>query len=449
MSNNQSTLDFRDPIDIIRNWIICDGIRITGLGSIKQGALDVTDRAGGYGLLYLWYSRAVEVENMRRKHEFMKALAAGMKAEKPTLITPLGDNVLTGALFKVYIPQVLDAIRQQVASKLTYSPEVSDTIVIDFIEHVTGSRLETDVCALRHWMWQVKRGLLHLDVTGQMMLVFVGAQGKFKSKTVELMCKPLGDFYASSTVGDVFGSFAGKELIAMSAAVLFDELDGVKRTDMMTIKNTITAKTIRARPLFSNATVDRTLRAAMIGTSNNPVEEQLRDHTGMRRFWQINFGSLTPADFEMLKDFPILDMWRSIDESRQEGYYLDQKAAMNIVQEEMRHREPIEDFFDDNNISRAKVQAAIHNGNFVFAKVSSVHEAFVSWQKKHGQTYIMEVSAFSKACKRILGDNKVLDKFTLDGVQHRGIKLNNDHSLHVESGQRVSGMDSIKLFDLS
>lgn len=446
MSNNQLTFDFRDPMDVIRAWIISEGIRITGLGSLKQDGVDVTDKAGNYGMLYQWYFKAVEHENVKRLNDFKIAVATGTKKEKPNFITALGDKPLTGALFKVYIPKVLAAIRQQLAARIAFTPDIPKTIVMDFIEIITGKRQVTDECALRHWMWQVKRGILNQDATGQMMIVMVGAQGKFKSKTVELMCKPLGDFFVSSTVNDVFGSFAGKELLATAAAVLFDELDGVKRTDMLSIKNTITAKTIRARPLFSNGTVDRTLRAGMIGTSNSPIEEQLRDHTGMRRFWQINFGALTPADFEQLKTFPFIDMWRSIDESRDEGYYLDQKAAMNIVQEDMRHREHIEDFLDEYNISKAKVQAAIYNNNFVFVKSGAVHEVYAAWLKKHGQTYVLESAAFSKACKRLLGD-KVLEKFYIDGIQHRGMRLNNDHQLKVE-GQSIPTLEINKLFEI-
>ena len=66
MSSNQPTFDFRDPMDVIRAWIADQGIRITGLGSLKQDAVDVTDKAGNYGMLYQWYFSAVENENASR-----------------------------------------------------------------------------------------------------------------------------------------------------------------------------------------------------------------------------------------------------------------------------------------------------------------------------------------------------------------------------------------------
>lgn len=441
--------NFRDHFDIIKAWVKDQGISVSGLGNVFKDGEDVSDRITNYGMLNVWYQQQQDVEAAYRE-EVAAAKSAEMgKTVKSDPIRKLSEKELSGAFVSMYIHAIMKHSRQLVADKIKHDASAPQDLVYDFVERITGNRSSLDVCAFRHWMWQAKRGIMRMPVTGQMMLVLVGLQGKFKSKVAALIGRELGEFLVTSQVGDVFGSFAGKDILAQAGVVVFDELDGVTKTDMLTIKNTITAGKIRSRPLYSNSLVERTLRAAMIGTSNSSVDIQLQDPTGMRRFWQVNMSNLTPAQYKDLEEnFDFIGMWKSIDESRPDGYYLDEKEAMNKVQNEMRTATPLEEFFEDHNVSRAKIEEAVGRAYTVNLKKGDLLRLYSIWMKEHGQKWVPNPSTFGKMCLEILGKDTDV-KFYVDNIQYRGLRINGDHGFREPDGDKDGVLGPMYLPSLS
>lgn len=115
------------------------------------------------------------------------------------------------------------------------------------------------------------------------MVILEGAQGTFKSKSLEIIGGP---FHALAS-GDIeskdfLQGLRGKFLIEIA------ELEGFSKAEDRAIKRIITTRTDRYRPSYGRSSKDFPRRCIFVGTTNE--EGYLKDVTGGRRFWPIKVG---------------------------------------------------------------------------------------------------------------------------------------------------------------
>jgi hypothetical protein len=120
------------------------------------------------------------------------------------------------------------------------------------------------------------------------MMILEGSQGVEKSKALRsLVANPTWFSDSVSLAGDdrrFMEAVAGKWIVEAN------ELAGMNRSDVETLKATLSRQVDRARLAYARLPVDRPRQCILIGTTN--ANEYLRDSTGNRRFWPVKVGEL-------------------------------------------------------------------------------------------------------------------------------------------------------------
>ena len=167
---------------------------------------------------------------------------------------------------------------------------------------------------LQKFIWQVKRKILNLPITGHLMPVLLGAQNAGKSMFVERLISPVAELVKRPDFGEI-GDSRNIELWR-SFVFFIDEMGKSSRADMDAIKNKITASILDARPMRSNKTVQVRNCATFIGNSNKAMEQLIIDPTGIRRFAPIDFlpMDLASEHWQYTSTFDFRRLWQGVNE---------------------------------------------------------------------------------------------------------------------------------------
>jgi hypothetical protein len=123
------------------------------------------------------------------------------------------------------------------------------------------------------------------------MLVFEGPQGQSKSRLIRTLAVD-SDWFSDTlpkdlSRADAVQALQGKWLIEAA------ELQGMKSSDVASVKAFLSRSTDTARFAYGMMTQDYPRQCVIIGTTNN--RDYLRDPTGARRFWPV---AVTAADWQ-------------------------------------------------------------------------------------------------------------------------------------------------------
>lgn len=123
------------------------------------------------------------------------------------------------------------------------------------------------------------------------MLILSGAQGAGKTTAFMILAGEFGlESLPDITDKDAMQLLAGRWICVM------DELKGVKKSDLETIKNYVSKRFDDYRPSYGRFTV-KFPRACVFGGTSNDRHCLPDDPTGNRRFWPVEVGTI---DFERL-----------------------------------------------------------------------------------------------------------------------------------------------------
>ncbi len=283
------------------------------------------------------------------------------------------------------------------------------------IEVVTGKRDHLDVAILKHFIWQTKRKMFKKEVKHHIMPVYVGDSGSGKSYHVRNhLLQPIseivyfdGDFKKLVDSREAFN-------LCTNYIYLMDEMSKADHADVESIKNKITAPTIQYRRLGTNITCQGDNKATFIGTSNNPIEDIIKDPTSIRRFYQIN--TVAKIDKEKINQFNYLHMWRSIDENLDEApFVLPLLEDIKVKQEEFRHKSPLEHFLQENQYSRLELPNAVKIDR------NEMYNEFKNWSILNGYKYTLTKHIF---CRQIAAKEGPANRGRVDGeLKHFYYKL--------------------------
>ncbi|MBE7216381.1 hypothetical protein MK852_23790 [Shewanella benthica] len=204
-----------------------------------------------------------------------------------------------------------------------------------------------DVYLIKSWMWNVKRILAGDNPEQIPMPVFystVGGTGK--SYFVSELLKPLQELAQNKKVSDVSDKHSSHQWGKLSVAD-FDEMAGLEKTDMNTLKTWCTQSSINARKMHSENFHYIQKITQGIGSSNHSIDSIVWDTTGTRRFYQVEI----PTDgrwLKMINDIDFIQLWRCVDEYSSDPLNGYQDVIFKKQQDEQRKKHAVEMWWDDN-----------------------------------------------------------------------------------------------------
>ena len=257
----------------------------------------------------------------------------------------------------------------------------------NWVEIVSGTTNDQDLQVLAHWCWSVKRKALDLKVIHHIMPIFVGKQGSGKTEALKLLTQPWAVCRLETSV-DYLAESSNYQSMAGNAVVLFDELEGVQRVDMNTLKRQITTDENSYRPLYQQNTVKVPQRCSFIAASNKHINESIFDATGMRRFYQIVAPKKTTWDDINAIDYTAL--WQGIDENRTSGYLTGEMLlAVHTTQQEYVIEDDIDAFIRINELTVEGKESKEVEARELFAN-------YVQWAKTSNVKYPLSMIMFNK-----------------------------------------------------
>lgn len=244
-----------------------------------------------------------------------------------------------------------------------------------WVKAVTGKEDIKDVSVMAHWIWLVKRNGFNKAIKHQIMPVLYGPQGGGKTIALMGLIKPIEDFRLTIGMNQLADErvFEG---LANHFVALFDELQGVERTDMNALKKQITTTFNSYRKLYSHSVVNIPMRCSFIGATNRPINESFNDSTGMRRFWQID--ALPKLDWQVISGIDYVELYKGVNENSDEGYLTgEQLHAVLAEQQKYVNKDNVEEFIIDS----ALLPEA---GSQTYINLDELYAAYVHWSGAAG-----------------------------------------------------------------
>jgi predicted P-loop ATPase len=304
------------------------------------------------------------------------------------------EHVLAAALDK-YLDEIDRAVVDDYVKRVAFCGSADDTQLRNWLRAVTGQVDDLDVATLKHFIWQVKRKMSNLPVEYHMMPVLTGRTGSGKSVAVERLVAPLKELVESGRDFSMFEDSREWHTFHRMYVVVFDEMSKAGKTDVDSMKKTITASNVSYRELGTHNTVNGTQVSTFIGTSNNHISEVIFDPTSARRFWQIQSQEL--VDWQAINDIDYLGIWQSVDEAQAASPVRPYWAAIQQVQhDEFRQKTPIEEWFAETyKVSASKT-----------TKAGDAYQAFRGWAEVNNLGKQISSTKFARELQKIDGVQK-------------------------------------------
>ena len=288
---------------------------------------------------------------------------------------------------------------------------------INIIEKNEDRRYYTKL-VMQHWVWQVKRVMLHNGMDTPIMPVLVGKTSNGKSTAVKHFLSPLGQ-EGDCWITSKFTTLLDPNFIHINASVpvaFMDEMSYLGRADANDLKAFLTGDKVAARQLYSQNVIVKDRIIQPIGTSNDALAYILTDTTSSRRLYEIetpdNMKSAHPNWFNEIDWFLL---WKSVDAkfAKSPIKLVFEKTGrdvmgeiFNIQHNEQRAKSFIETWFEGYEASLE----GTHRANDLFAKWSSWAETYdnTNWRRFNNLTaFGREMAKHEFVCKKRSGNGHV------------------------------------------
>lgn len=325
----------KDPRLYIQVYIKQNNITVTPSGSVfgpkGRNAKEV------YNTLYIDYTKDVQSYNSAEREK---------AANKRSMCREYSDRFMS-MVFQEYISLTQLNHRYELIQKLACEHE-NLAPVKTFVQAVTGAAAPEDVAVIAHWMWSVKMKMNKRLPTYHIMPVFFGPQEGGKTNAIRKLLSPIEEYKLNISLDQMTDerNYASME---NNYVIFFDEMERADRVDIDSLKKQITLDYNDYRPLHTNSIQRARQACSFIGATNRPLAEQIVDSTGMRRFWQMN--CLPVLDWEKINNLNSLEMWRGIDENKENGYLLGEHKIVKARQAELTQKDEFDLFIQEKEIT--------------------------------------------------------------------------------------------------
>ena len=265
------------------------------------------------------------------------------RPEKTRITLPVLRNA-----FGLKISEMNEIAKQKAVAKLKFKPDGNRNIE-KFVRALIGHGDEIVEAVLKHFLWQMKRNMFGLEVLDHMMPFVYGAtQRQGKSSAIKKLLSPIDSLWCNAKLSDLNDERKSK-MFFNNYAGLLDEIQNSTKIEMERVKERITTQSITFRPLYSNNIVQLKNNCSLIAVSNKPLAFVLHDHTGMRRFYEIEVTK--QLNWTLINSIDYLALWQGIDENRSTPYIEPYREQIEAHQEVSRDKCSVEQWIEEFNIT--------------------------------------------------------------------------------------------------
>jgi hypothetical protein len=210
---------------------------------------------------------------------------------------------------------------------------------------------------IESFIWQVKRKIWDKRVDWHLMISMKGNQGIGKSRFVERLIEILSEFSAKTTLTEIVDN---RNLSLFKHFILFtDEMAGADTKNVEVLKNIITESVITRRVMGTNRDVKGQNDATFIGTNNKSIWDMIRDTTGNRRFFELDYTG-GPTTFKFVNDIDFLELWKSVDENNDKNPNQKIWDILSFEQASFTRKHTIVEWYNDYFFNSTSIPAHIH-----------------------------------------------------------------------------------------
>ncbi len=189
---------------------------------------------------------------------------------------------------------------------------------------------------IRHWMWQVKHKLLDLPTVWSIWINLFGGAAIGKTGFCEALSEPFGDFALSTSISKLLDEERQMQKLTGAYIINLDELsinnregmysereNTLGRDQQATLKALLTQTKMTTRVMGGQSQTTRRLTFSCISSANEHLYDIIYDEKTMRRYYEFDCMVEKVTDFSVMDEIKthILDIWRSVDESLDDGYW--------------------------------------------------------------------------------------------------------------------------------
>lgn len=266
------------------------------------------------------------------------------------------------------------AAYNDIRSTIAHVPGTCDQHLDTFLGLVCKEVSPLTHAVVKHWLRNVKRGLLGLPIDDHMLIFFSGDTGIGKSRAFRELCRPLSYLMGITEIKTLMDTRSAP-MLEDKAVVFVDEVREIPREDFTMLKTLLSGDSIAHRYMREDGTRSLFLKAAVAMASNHRLDTVLKDQTSARRFYEILCRD-EDFDWDAINALPYEALWQSIDpEGRAplDGHREELKAH----QEELRYKSPLEEWAAEELVKDPEG----------YCTRKGLHEASEEWLKGAGYRF--------------------------------------------------------------
>ncbi len=308
----------------------------------------------------------------------------------------------TEGISRTYVEETLEAIildaraqrRAALIGRHTGKPatlEGAETLRA-WLRATTGEERPGDLVVMRHWIWSIKRLATGRRTEQDIMPILWGGQGDGKSISTERLSGPWHELVTSITAENLTDE---RKLALLSTCVIgrWEEMQGASRADVAALKHTISHPTVDYRQLHTNLHERELRTCGFIGTSNDPVDQLIADHSGMRRFFQVD---TRPTDRDLINRLDYGVLWQCVSES-DPAPINEMLGEIRVLQQQLVHKDAVRLWLEAESWDRMTVldlnaPADGHGGNRI---------AIEPYSPTRGEAFEHLAARFRSWCARV------------------------------------------------
>lgn len=282
------------------------------------------------------------------------------------------------------------ALKYSCVSALAFSGTEDLGPLRSFVRAVLGGGDEVAVMVFAHFIANIKRKMLQLPVTYQLMPILTGKQKGGKSTAVRKLLSPLGETVHETTITS---SLKAENFMMFSQffVVFFDEMEGIQKTSIAALKKMITEERAGGRVYYTQRNVNLANLCSFVGTANDSAMELIDDKTGARRFFEILCAP--KLDWDLLNSIDYVALWRGIDETAKSKYYLQVETEIDQRQQSLVSIDMFNMFLQETHL-RPSAEEPATSGKWVSSK--TFYKVYCDWLEPYRATPLHPATFFKK-----------------------------------------------------
>lgn len=333
----KNSTDIPDPIELAENWLDKNGIKIISMSSMEHP-------------LFPDFS----------EQEISEMFVVDMLKTARASVKGINDSFLSKG-FNIAVAKRYAEFKDTYVQRIKYAPEKEapgKEELKKWLKHLTGEVRVKDLVVMQHFLWQVIRKMHKKKVTWHLMPVLVGPQGGGKTEAVSNLLNPINYLVAKGqSVDFIERAETAYPLLASNYVCQLDEMSKASRTDVNKLKSVISLEELTYRMYHTQKHPTKKNLCTFIGTSNESLADQIKDNSGMRRFFEIrtaNNKGLSEAErrkvWAAINAIDYQLIWEGINPNQNEPYIIDYLDAINDDQEALRTKDAVELFVEEKGI---------------------------------------------------------------------------------------------------